>query len=291
MLKRLESLIRLAYVVAIGLAIYVVFFMPVGGGTGPTTGQDGEQEASVAEFDLYTYINGISSAKGTLSTDITFNFQNGDKLDVESTQQFESRGGESAITGTTAYKLNGDSLIMDDETYIKAGQRYSKTSTGFVVDDNIKLDGGNLNLGTIEEALTRGDNLIKEDGVSCYKLTGIMSYGDMSNELRNFIRAQGVNIADIDNVDVDITIYVTEKNVPYKFKMEFKDVGCTVKCKSLASREGTAKGSIVIAFKSFNSVDSISLPSDANHASEGEYMFVDKLAKYLSVIGSGDPIE
>ena len=293
MLKKLESLIRLAYIVAIVLAVYVVFFMPAGTGTGPTTGPGGDtsQQEESNEFALYTFLNGIKSAKGTLSIDMDFKFDNGDKLDIESKQQFESKGGDSGITGTTAYKLNGDALIMDDATYIQAGRRYSKTSSGYVVDDNIKLDGGNLNLSAIEKILGKNDTLVKEDNVACYKYTCIMSYGDMSNELRNFIRAQGINIADIDNIDLDITIYVSEKNVPYKIKIEFEDAGCNVKCKSLASKSGTMKGEIVITFNSFNGVENINFPAEIKNASEGEYMFVDKLAKYLSVIGSGDAID
>ena len=288
MLKFMQKALPWLYGMAIILAIYVVFFMPAGTGSGPVdsnnpSSQTGQEAPGT--FNLYSYLNKITSAKGKVVFDCTFNLENGDELKVSSTQNFETKGANSAITGSTSYALNSDTAVFDDYTYIKEGMRYVKSPTGYLKSENTLLDAGNLNLGKIEEVLDRDGDVVLEDGVSCYKYIGSMMYGDMSNNFRAFIRAQNVNISDIQNLPLDITVFVTESYVPYKMVLEFTDAKCMVKCSGLANKSGTASGRFVISFSGFNGVDKINYPADMSNAMDGTYVLTDKVNRYLVKTG------
>lgn len=288
MLKFFQKILPWLYGAAIVAAIYVVFFMPVGTGQAPvdSNGQSTTQQGGSQEFNLYNYLNSVKSARGKMTFECDFKLENGDDLVVKSTQQFETRGSDSSIIGSTSYALNDDAAVFDDKTYIREGIRYAKTASEYVQSENILLDAGNLNLGKIEECLDRTDDLVSEDGVSCYKYEGSIAYGDMSNNLRVFIRNQNVNIADIQNVILDFTLFVTENNVPYKIVVKFSDAKCMIKSNELDAKNGTATGTLTIAFSGFNGVESINYPAEIDGASEGSYVFTDKLNRYLTATGN-----
>ena len=286
-LDHFQTLLNIIMIGGVGLAAYVAFFMPAGTAKGPTDAGNSQQVANStsSNFNLYSYINEKTSASGKLVFDCAFTFDNGDKLKVQSSQDFKSRLGNSQIVGSTIYTLNGNSLVLDDSTYIQDGVRHVKRSGEYVKAENIKLDGGNLNIGKIEDALTRDDKLVSEDGVSCYKYTGTLSYGSMSNDLRNYIRNINVNVSDIDNLNLDISLFVTENGLPYKMVIEFQDAQCMIKAKALDVKNCKATGSFAISFVGFNNVESISFPQELTSSKDGSYVFSDKVDKYLNQIG------
>lgn len=267
--------------------VYVIFFMPAGDGKAPVD-QDNTvttQTQQNKDFNLYTYLNGVKSANGTLTFDCEFRLENGDNFKVSSSKKFETKGSTSSITGSTMYNLNENAAVFDDYTYLSEGYRYVKAPTGYVKTTFKPLDGGNLNLYKIESQLVKGEELLKEDGISCYKYTATMPYSSMSNELRDFVRSQNVNVGDVNNVMLDMTLFVTEGGVPYKCIVKFNIANCTIKADGLAAKKGTASGTLTIAFSGFNGVQSVNLPSEISAASEGKYAFTDKVNRYLSKTG------
>lgn len=279
-----QQLQKWMFIGTLCLVVYVVFFMPTGQGNAPTVngGEAGEQQTQAEEFNMYKYLNNVKSGAGTLTFNCEFDFNNGDVLKIESSKKFETRGSTSSILGSTIYNMNDNAAVFDDYTYISEGNRYEKNASGYVKSESIDLNAGNLNLGKIEDEMTKEDKLVKEDGVACYRYYTTFSYGDTSNELRNFIRAQNVNVADINNLMLEISMYVTENGVPYKFKVEFTDAKCMVKANTLQEKNCTVSGELVIAISSFNGVSTISLPAELSNASEGAYTFTDKLNRYMS---------
>ncbi|MEE0929969.1 MAG: hypothetical protein UIM53_03135 [Acutalibacteraceae bacterium] len=264
--------------------VYVIFFMPAGTGNGNI--DDSSPTASVKEptFTLYTYLNGIKSSAGTLDFNCTFNFNNGDRLELKSSKKFEIAGGKSSLLGSTVYAMNGDSAVIDDINYVIDGVRYSKSPSGYVKAPQTNLDAGNINLGKIETAMEKGENLVQEGGRSCFKYTTTMAYSEMSTELRDFIHDQNVNLSNIQDMMLDLTLFVTEKGVPYKIKISFDEAKCMVKATGLKERNGTVSGDLTITFSSFNSIESVSVPGEVGQATDGAYKFTDKLNYYLGKI-------
>lgn len=288
MLKFINRLLPWLYGAAIVFAVYVVFFMPAGTGQKPVDSNNPSSnvgEGGPTGFNLYSYLNGIKSARGKIVFDCDFKMENGDEISVKSTQQFESKGTDTAMTGSTAYALNGDTAIFDDATYIRDKVRYIKAPTGYLSSENIQMDAGNLNFGRIEESLDSNGKVVLEDGISCYKYTGSMVYGDMSNSFREYIRAQNINVSDIKNLTLNFTIFVTEQYVPYKMIISFEEAKCMIKSTHLAAKNGTATGSLTLTFGGFNGVETLNYPSELNAASAGSYVFTDKLNRYLEATG------
>lgn len=284
-----QELQKWLFVGTLFAVVYVVFFMPVGTGNVPVD-QGGNAgtvtEQTNKEFNLYRYLNEVKSAKGNLTFDCTFKMENGDVFKVESSKKFETRGETSSIVGSTIYNMNDNAAVLDDYTYISEGYRYSKSPSGYVKSAYSMLGGGNLNLGKIEEQMIREENMVKEDGVSCYKYSAIMTYHEMSNELRNLVRSNNVNIPDIKNVMLDLTMFITETGVPYKFVISFEDVDCMIKASSLSVKNGVATGELTLTFNSFNGVERIELPNELLTAPEGTYVFTDKVNRYMQRVGN-----
>ena len=102
MMKFLHKVQTFLLIGAIMAAIYVVFLMPTGDGTAPVD-QGGAAGVTTTQKDLnlYTYFNEAKSARGKITLDATFAFDNQDKLTVKSEQSFETLGGDSSIRGST----------------------------------------------------------------------------------------------------------------------------------------------------------------------------------------------
>ena len=190
MLKFIQKALPWLYGAAIVLAIYVVFFMPAGTGSGPVDnsgGQTSNSEQNITEFNLYSYLNKITSARGKLTFEWNVDLENGDELTIKSTQQFETKGANSSVVGSTSYAINDDAAFFDDKTYIRDGMRYVKNATGYVKTDNILMDAGNLNLGKIESFLDIQEGVVSEDNVSCYKYVFgsacFCKYNSLQNEI------------------------------------------------------------------------------------------------------------
>lgn len=287
LMEKIHTFQMVLLVFGLGLAVWVVFFMPVGNGVGPTVneGTTTVEDSKKKDFNLYSYFNKLTSARGKIVFDSEFSFENGDKLKVQSSHDFETKGMDSKIVGSTIYNMNEDALVMDDNIYVLEGQRYVKTASGYVKSEHTVLGGGNLNLGKIAEVLVKEDELVSEDKISCYKYHGAIAYGSMSNELRDFIRNQNVNIPDIKNVMLDVSLFVTSEGVPYKIVIGFTDTQCMIKSTRLAVRDCKVTGSLTITFQGYNGVERIDSPSNISAAQEGTYVFTDKLNKYLEQIG------
>lgn len=285
MMKFLHKVQTFLLIGAIMAAIYVVFLMPTGDGTAPVD-QGGGAGVTTTQKDLnlYTYFNEAKSARGKITLDATFAFDNQDKLTVKSEQSFETLGGDSSIRGSTIYNMNGDAGTLDDIAYIQSGVKYTKGATAYVKSDHNTLNAGNMNISKIEEMLERQEDTVKEDGITCYKLTGTIMYADMSNDFRTAIREQGVNIGDIKNLPMDVTVFITENNLPYKIVFEFNDAQCMVKASALKSKNCLASGKLIVSFAGFNGVQQINFPSEIGSATDSTYLFTDKINRYLSKI-------
>ena len=282
-----DKLFNIALIAALIFFLYVMFVMPTNENKGPvdsnTPGTSTNQ--TVDDFNFYMYLNKADSSRGKLEKDLTFKFKDGNELVVESEVNFNTLCKNSTKVGSTKYSCNGNAAVIDDYTYIKDGYRYVRTSTGYVKSPNEHfLEPGSLNIGQIWDSLTKSEELIKEDGLSCYKYSGVMTYNKMSTTLRNFVRSQNVNIANIETVQLNIELFITESNLPYKMIISFEDVGCMVKSQNLSERNGTVSGSITITMGGFNGGDALDIP-DLESATEGTYTFADKVTRFLNGIG------
>ena len=286
MMKFMHRLQTFLLIVAILGAIYVVFLMPTGDGTGPVDqgGNGAGATTTQKDFNLYTYLNEAKSARGKLVFDATFNFDNQDKLTIKSEQSFETRGPETSCKGSTIYNMNGDAGVLDDIAYIQNGVKYTKAATGFVQSNYNTLNAGNMNISKIADALERQDGTVKEDGITCYKMTGTITYADMSNDFRTLIREQGINVANIKDLPMNVTIFITETNLPYKVVFEFTDAQCMVKASALKSKNCTATGKLVVSFSGFNGIEKIDFPGEIFNAASGSYTITDKISRYLGKI-------
>ena len=279
------------FIGAIIAAVYVVFFMPTGTASAPVDsnnpGGDGGT-VSVQDFNFYSYLNGIKSARGQLTFDCEMIFDNNDNLKVQSSHKFETKGANSSIIGSTIYNLNENAAVFDDFTYISDGYRYVKKSGGYVKSENILMDAGNMNLGRIEDVLEREENKVVEDGITCYKYIGAITYSDMSNNLRAYIRNQNINVADINNLVLNFSVFITENGVPYKIVITFEDAKCMIKSSNLNAKNCKASGTLTLTFSGFNGVESIQYPEDMKSATEETYVFTDKLNRYLSSVAANE---
>ena len=85
------------------------------------------------------------------------------------------------------------------------------------------------------------------------------------------------SVANIDNLPLDITIFVTEKYIPYKIVIEFQDAACMIKASTLEAKNGKATGSLTIMFGGFNGIEQLNYASAISGAQEGSYTFTDKV--------------
>lgn len=288
-LDTIHSLFSYGIIIALVAFLYIAFVMPTNTPQGPVDNNSNTNNSTTVgkdDFNLYMYLNKADSSRGKLEADLNFEFKDGNKLNVTTLQNFKTKGKDNTIVGSTTYNWNGNSAVIDDYTYLVGGYRYVKNSTGYVKEENKNaLEPGSLNIGQIWDSLTKGEEVIKEDGLSCYKYSGSMTYNKMSTTFRNYIRSQNVNIANIESVQLNVELFITETNLPYKIIFSFEEVGCMVKASNLPERNGKLSGSITITMGGFNGGDALDIPSEIDAASEGSYIFTDKVNRFLNGIG------
>lgn len=287
-LDKIQSFISFAYVIAIIAFVYVVFFMPTNTTNNPVDNSGNSnvvQNDPSGEFNLYHYLNKATAGRGTLEYDFTFALNDGNVLKVSTLQNFITKGGNTSIVGSTTYDWNSNSAVIDDFTYLSGGYRYERTSSGYVKTENKNnLDAGNMNIGKISDGLVKEDETVKEDGIECNKYTGVVTYGDLSTAMRNYVRAEGVNIGDINNLQLSIDLFVTVNGLPYKLVVSIEDANCMVKSSNLNQKNGKLSGTLTITMAGFNGTDPVELPSEIESATEGTYIFTDKVSRFLNNI-------